>query len=174
MGPPQGRVEGKENLPRPARHTLLNASQDPIGLLENKGTLPAHGQLVVHLLSTSSPRSLSAELLSSRSAPSLYWFMGLFLPRCLKPLSDFTPTKAVTEAAFLEFSWDSVIMQNSISEMIRVCHLTHGNGLSLETTHTLLQNPEGDARVLAEDDIPDLCLDQNRAKGLQSVSVILQ
>ena len=28
------------------------------------------------------PRSLSTGLLSSRSAPSLYWCMGLFLPRC--------------------------------------------------------------------------------------------
>ena len=35
-----------------------------------------------HLSSTSTPRSLSTELLFSRSAPRLYWFMGLFLPRC--------------------------------------------------------------------------------------------
>jgi len=35
MGPHQGRVEGKENLPRPAGHTPLNAPQDPIGLLGN-------------------------------------------------------------------------------------------------------------------------------------------
>ena len=31
MGPHQGSVEGKENLPRPAAHTLLDAPQDPIG-----------------------------------------------------------------------------------------------------------------------------------------------
>ena len=37
---------------------------------------------MVNLSSTSTPRSLSAELLSSRSTPSLYWCMGLFLPRC--------------------------------------------------------------------------------------------
>jgi len=48
MGPHQGRAEGKENLPRPAGHTLLHALQDPIGLLGNQGTLLAHGQLVVH------------------------------------------------------------------------------------------------------------------------------
>ena len=47
MGPHQGRVEGEENLPRPAGHTLLNAPQDPIGLLESQGTVLAYGQLVV-------------------------------------------------------------------------------------------------------------------------------
>jgi len=29
MRPHQGSVEGKENLPRPAGHTLLDAPQDP-------------------------------------------------------------------------------------------------------------------------------------------------
>ena len=48
MGPHQGSVEGKENLPRPAGHTLLDAPQDAIGLLGNQGTLLAHGQPVVH------------------------------------------------------------------------------------------------------------------------------
>ena len=33
MGPHQGRVDGEENLPRPAGHTPLDAPQDPIGLL---------------------------------------------------------------------------------------------------------------------------------------------
>ena len=47
MGPYKGRVEGKENLPRPAGRTLLNGVQDPIGLLGNQGTLLAHGQLIV-------------------------------------------------------------------------------------------------------------------------------
>ena len=41
MGPPQGRAEGEENLPRPAAHTPLNAPQDPIGLLGTQGTLTA-------------------------------------------------------------------------------------------------------------------------------------
>ena len=47
MGPHQGSVEGKENLPRPAGHTPLDAPQDPIGFLDNQGTLLAHGQLVI-------------------------------------------------------------------------------------------------------------------------------
>jgi len=42
----------------------------------------AHCWLTVNFSSTRTPRSLSTELLSSRSAPSLYWCMGLFLPRC--------------------------------------------------------------------------------------------
>ena len=42
----------------------------------------AHCWLIVNLSSTRTPRFLSAELLSSRSIPSLYWCMGLFLPRC--------------------------------------------------------------------------------------------
>jgi len=33
MGPPQGSVEVKENLPHPAGHTLLDAPQDSIGFL---------------------------------------------------------------------------------------------------------------------------------------------
>jgi len=41
-----------------------------------------HCYLMVNLLSTRTLRSLSKELLSSRSAPSLYWCIGLFLPRC--------------------------------------------------------------------------------------------
>ena len=41
MGPHQGRVEGKENLPQPVGHTPLDAPQDAIGLLGNQGTLLA-------------------------------------------------------------------------------------------------------------------------------------
>jgi len=33
MRPHQGSVEGKENLPRPAGHTLLDAPQDPMAFL---------------------------------------------------------------------------------------------------------------------------------------------
>jgi len=47
MGPPQGRAEEEENLPRPAAHTPRDAPQDPIGLLGTQGTLLAHGQPVV-------------------------------------------------------------------------------------------------------------------------------
>ena len=38
MRPHQGSVEGKENLPRPAGHTSLDAPQDPIGFLGSQGT----------------------------------------------------------------------------------------------------------------------------------------
>jgi len=48
MWPHQGRVDGKDHLPRPACHTLYNAPQDPIGLFGHRGTLLAHGQPVVH------------------------------------------------------------------------------------------------------------------------------
>jgi len=48
MGPHQGSVEGKENLPRPAGHNPLDASQNPVSFLGNQGTLLAHGQPVVH------------------------------------------------------------------------------------------------------------------------------
>ena len=79
MGPHQGSVEGKENLPRPAGHTLLLMHpRIPLAFLAAR----AHCWLMVNLSSTRTPRSLSAELLSSRSTPSLYWCMGLFLPRC--------------------------------------------------------------------------------------------
>jgi len=44
MRPPQGRAEGKENLPRPAGHTLLNAPQDPIGLLGRRKLLTPPGK----------------------------------------------------------------------------------------------------------------------------------
>jgi len=37
---------------------------------------------MVNLSSISTPRSLYTELLPSRSVLSLYWCMGLFLPRC--------------------------------------------------------------------------------------------
>jgi len=47
MGPYQGRVEGKENLPRPAGHTPLDAPQDPISFLGSQVTLLARGQPVL-------------------------------------------------------------------------------------------------------------------------------
>jgi len=48
MGPPQGRAEGEENLPRPAAHTPPHAPQDPTGILGTQSTLLAHGHPVVH------------------------------------------------------------------------------------------------------------------------------
>jgi len=53
----------------------------------------AHCWLMVNLSSTRTPRSLSAELLSSRSTPSLYWchgyIRGVLSMRavCLKPIT---------------------------------------------------------------------------------------
>ena len=67
--PHQGRAEGKDHLPRPAGHSILSAPQDPIGLLGHQGALLA---LMANLLATRTPRSSSAELLSSRSAPNVY------------------------------------------------------------------------------------------------------
>jgi len=78
MGPHQGRAEGEKNLPRPTGHTPLNAPQDPTGLLGNQGTLLAHGQPVI-------PRDTQVPLRRAalqQVRPSLYWCMGLFLPRC--------------------------------------------------------------------------------------------
>ena len=42
----------------------------------------AHCQLMSSLSSISTPKSLSAELLSIPSSPSLYWYRGLPRPRC--------------------------------------------------------------------------------------------
>jgi len=57
---------------------LLMHPRIPLAFL----AIRAHCWLMVKLLSTSTPRSLSAELLSNRSTPSLYRCMGLFVPRC--------------------------------------------------------------------------------------------
>ena len=78
MGPHQGRVEGEENLPQPAGHTPLNSPQDPIGIPGNQGTLLAYGQLVVRQHSQVPLHRAALQQVS----PSLYWCMGLFLPRC--------------------------------------------------------------------------------------------
>jgi len=49
----------------------------------------AYCWIMVNLLSTTIPRSLSAELLSSRSAPNLNWCMCLFLHWCKTPHLSF-------------------------------------------------------------------------------------
>lgn len=64
----EGWVEGEDNLPPPAVSAILNSAQSTIGIIGHKGTLLAHGQLVVY----QDPRSFSGELLSIRRAPSLY------------------------------------------------------------------------------------------------------
>lgn len=48
MRPHQGRAEGKDHLPRPAGHTLLNVPQNAISLLGHEGTLLPHSQPAVH------------------------------------------------------------------------------------------------------------------------------
>ena len=58
--------------------TLLKPPRIPLIFLAAR----AHCWLMGNLSPTSTPRSLSTGLLSSRSAPSLWWCMGLFLPRC--------------------------------------------------------------------------------------------
>jgi len=50
----------------------------PLAFLETR----AHCWIMVNLSSTRTPRSLSTELLSRRSAPILYSYMRLCLPRC--------------------------------------------------------------------------------------------
>lgn len=45
-------------------------------------TARAHCWVISNLLSNRTTISFSAKLLSSHSFPSLYWFMGLFLPKC--------------------------------------------------------------------------------------------
>ena len=67
----------------------------------------AHCWLMVNLSSTSTPRSLSAELLSSSSTPSLYWCMRLFLPRCRTlrlPLLNLIRSK-LSNFQFKPLSW---------------------------------------------------------------------
>ncbi|NWI29449.1 DIA1 protein, partial [Sula dactylatra] len=48
MWPYWGGIEGEDNLPQPAGHTLFNAPQDTVDLLGHEGTLLAHGQPSVH------------------------------------------------------------------------------------------------------------------------------
>ena len=61
MGPHQGSVEGKENLPRPAGPTLLDAPQDPIGFLGSQGTLLAYGPSVSLNVESLTPNAVSPQ-----------------------------------------------------------------------------------------------------------------
>ena len=47
--PHQCQVQGHDHCPTPAGHTVLDTSQDAIGLLDHLGTLLAHVQLTVDL-----------------------------------------------------------------------------------------------------------------------------
>ena len=46
--PRQCRVQGQDDFPSPAHHTIRDTSQDAIGLLGQLGTLLARIQLTVH------------------------------------------------------------------------------------------------------------------------------
>ena len=71
-------VEVKDHLPQPGDNPSP-ASQDAAGLLWCRGALVAiGGQFTVH----QNPQVLSAQLLWSWSAPSVYWYAGLFFLRC--------------------------------------------------------------------------------------------
>ncbi|XP_068788224.1 uncharacterized protein [Struthio camelus] len=70
----RGRITSLDLLPT----LCLMHPRRPLAFLATR----AHCCLMLHLLSTGTPRSFFMELLSSRSTPSLYWCMGLFLPRC--------------------------------------------------------------------------------------------
>lgn len=61
------RVERKDHLPQPASKALAFAATR------------VHCWLTVSLLSTRTPTSSSAKLLSSQSAPRVYYYLGLFL-----------------------------------------------------------------------------------------------
>ena len=94
MGPPQGRAEGEENLPRPAAHTPLNAPQDPIGLLGTQGTLLAHGQLVIP------GSSLRGSLVSTS-----HWELNASMARSTKQSTHVTPRGADPAEALTLRSW---------------------------------------------------------------------
>jgi len=42
------RAKGQNPLPRPAGHAALDAAQDTVGFPGCQGTLPAHGELLIH------------------------------------------------------------------------------------------------------------------------------
>ena len=74
MWPHQNRVEGLDLLAM----FLLMHPRISFDFLATR----AHCWLMANLLSIRTPRSFSAEIFSSRSTLSLYWYMWLFLSRC--------------------------------------------------------------------------------------------
>lgn len=76
-------AEVKSHLPWPGGNTIPNTAQEAIGPLCCQGTRLPCAQLA----------QSTAELLSSQLAPSLYCWMGSFVPRCRTwriPLQNFT------------------------------------------------------------------------------------
>ena len=69
MWPHQSRVEVEDHLPRPDGHSPLMHPRIPLAFMATR----AHCWLMANLSFTRTPRSFSAELLSSRSAANLYW-----------------------------------------------------------------------------------------------------
>ena len=111
----------------------------------------AHCWLMVNLSSTRTPRSLSSELLSSRSALTLYWCMGLFLPRCRTlhlPLLNTTPNTHTaihsklhqTWKANLIHSFPSVALYDKYSAAFLVYWLFSWHALFLPLACLLLSN----------------------------------
>jgi len=65
----------------------------------------AHCWLMVNLSSTSTPRSLSAELLSSKSAPSLYWCLpGVVPPQVQDPALALVELHQVSHLIYRQLS----------------------------------------------------------------------
>ena len=110
MGPHQGRVEGKENFPRPAAHTPFDAPQDPIGLLGTQGTLLAHGHPVIHQ-DTQVPLHRAALQLV---LPGLIWGF-LFQLQILCEVDHFKV--AVNDAHLLQYSF----REKQLSEITKLC-----------------------------------------------------
>lgn len=90
----QGRVGGEEKLPGAIGHILFNA-------------LPSWTQ--GHTAGSWSTRYSSAGLLSSKSAPSLYWCMGLLLHRCrtLTLVELHNASLAISAACQVPSEWQS-------------------------------------------------------------------
>ena len=71
-------VEGKDPLLWPGGNSPPNSAQDTKRFFDTR----AHCWLMFNMVSTRTSSSFSAKLLSSWSAPSICWCMGLFLARC--------------------------------------------------------------------------------------------
>lgn len=70
-------AEVKDHLPQPAAIVFLNAYHKAC---VSSPYTKSHCCPKVKVVSTRTPRSISAKLLSTKKSPSLYWGMGLLLP----------------------------------------------------------------------------------------------
>ena len=78
MGPHKSRVEGDNHLPLPAGHPFLMQPRTQLAFW----AASAHYRLMSSFSSTGTPKSFSTELLSGRSSPSSYKYLGLPQPKC--------------------------------------------------------------------------------------------